>query len=200
MLSIVPFFSMALLRYYSFKHAAHGSDTVYITTSDLTISIPSTDFTRFAFIAAAFRLEKIIIVLDLPGHFGDLAISYLVSHKPSWYPYPLTKEVWRCFTYPFFALPAWWFVGLGIDTFLGRRRVGRKGLAVSLVLGLIFAVVAAGLRFGLTPEERLEQDQLSIYIMGLALWSLLFLIPFAAWLRWRSSNTNATIPTREMGA
>lgn len=78
--------------------------------------------------------------------------------------------------------------------------MGRKGLAVSLVLGLIFAVVAAGLRLGLTPEERLEQDQLSIYIMGLALWSLLFLIPFAAWLRWRSSNTDATIPTREMGA
>ncbi len=129
----------------SFKHAAHGSDTVYITTSNLSISItlPSTDFTRFAFIAAAFRLEKIIIVVDLPGHLGDLAISYLVSHKPSWYPYPLTKEVWRCFPYPFFALPAWWFVGLGIDTFLGRRRVGRKGLAVSLVLGLIFAVVAA---------------------------------------------------------
>ena len=180
-LSISVFCSIALLRYHAFKHAAHEGDKIYMFSGDLTFMIPSSEFTHAAFMGAAFSCEKPTIMVNAPGHFGVLMLAYLVRRKPFWFPNSIGPTIWHCVTYPIFAFPAWVFVGFGIDALLGRRRVTRKGSAASLTLSIVLLGIAAGLRFGLTLEERQEQELLSAYIAGLTLWGLLFLIPFVAW-------------------
>jgi hypothetical protein len=182
-------FSIGLLMgttaayFYTLKHAAHGSDSVSFGTTPYRFVIRSDSFFRFAFMSAAMWAIKPITILNAPAHFVDLLISYAVSRKPFWSPNFFGMAAWQCLTYPFFAIPAWSYVGLGLDAFFDRRRIGKKSMVLSLLLSVIFGTIAVGLRFGLTPEERRQQDLLPSYIAGLSLWGLLFLFPFIAWLR-----------------
>ena len=182
-LSIVLVLGATAFYFYSLKHAAHGSDSIRIGTAPYHFVIRSDSLFRFALMSAAMWAIKPITILNAPAHFVDLLISYAVSRKPFWSPNFLGMAAWQCLTYPFFAIPAWSYVGLGLDALFDRRRVGKKSMVLSLLLGVIFGTIAVGLRFGLTPEERQQQDLLPSYIASLSLWGLLFLFPFIAWLR-----------------
>jgi len=178
-------FELTALNFYSFKVSAHGSDSISIGTTTTSLVVQSNGFLSLAFTGAAFLVEKPIIILNVPAHFVDALICYAIARQPSWSPSSIGPAAWHCLTYPLFALPAWFYVGFGLDAFLGRKRVRPLALTPSVVLVLAFGVLAAGLLFGLTPEERREQDMLLAYIGGLALWAVLFAVPFAAWLRQR---------------
>ena len=191
-LTIVFFFGIAARRYEYFRRTAQGRDEIRLVGQGITMEIKAKEFRPMAALGAAFRLERPIIVLDFPGHFGALAISYAFYHGPFSGPSFLSAGLWECITYTLFALPAWWFVGLGIDSLFGRRHMGGKSAVVGLTIGILFTVAATGLRFGMSPEQRREQDQLPFYIAGLYLWGLLFVIPFAGWLRQRFSRVDSS--------
>lgn len=122
---------------------------------------------------------KPITILNAPAHFVDLMISYVVSRKPFWFPYSIGPETWTCLTLPVFALPAWWYVGSGIDALLGRKHVRTADVVLSAILVVLFGAFAAVLRFGLAQDPGLVPG----YTEGFTLWTFLFAIPFAAWLR-----------------
>jgi hypothetical protein len=178
-------FELTALNFYSFKVSAHGSDSIYIGATTTSMVVQSNGFLSLAFTGAALLMEKPITILNVPAHFVDALISYAIARQPFWSPISIGPAAWHCLTYPFFALPAWFYVGFGLDAFLGRKRVRPLALTLSVILALAFGVLASGLRFGKTPEERQEQDMLPTYIGGLALWAVLFAVPFAAWLRQR---------------
>ena len=184
-LTIVFFFGSAASRYQRFRRMAQGRDEVHLVSPSITVDINAKEFTSMAALGAAFRLERPIIVLDLPGHFGALAFSYVLYQRPFGHPFSLAPALWECITYTIFALPAWWFVGCGIDALFGRRRMGGKLATVGLALAILFTIAAVGLRFGLSSEEQQAQDRLPFYIAGLFLWGSLFLIPPAGWLQQR---------------
>ena len=68
-----------------------------------------------------------------------------------------------------------------------RARASRRAdLVAGVTLFTLFLVLSAGLRFGLSPEERAGQDVLFWgYIYGFALWAGLMTIPIVAWFRQR---------------
>ncbi len=191
--SIVLFVGMILFHYYGLKRSAHGRDNIYIRTDNLSVTIPSTGFLHFALFTAAFQAEKPIVILNAPGHFLGLLISYPLSRGPFWSPNSLGPMVWHCLSYPILALPAWSFVGFGIDAFLGRKRM-RAGIAVlSAVLCALFGTCAAVLQFALSGDPGLVPG----YATGFTLWTLLFTIPCAAWAHQRFRKIQRSSPVEE---
>ena len=91
---------------------------------------------------------------------------------------------WRDITFPFFCLPAWWLVGLGIDGLLRWRRLHLAAMITSLVLFLFFAIAFLALRFGSSPDR--END---VYLFwGVVVWWGLFAVLPIAWVRQRRSR------------
>ena len=175
----------ALLFFFRLKHTAHGSGHVVES------------FFSFAFFRAAAAAEKAIAVLNAPAHFVDLNVSLLTSRTTAWTSYstsrwyPAWLGLWpgRSLTYPIYALPAWFYVGRGVDALLGRRGVRTGNMVFSLMLAVVAIVICFSLRFGLSSEER--KDDVNLYIEGFALWACLFAIPFAAWFRQKAAGTSS---------
>jgi hypothetical protein len=185
-------FSLALLLaitgayFYGYKHAARGSGSLYLGTTTTGFVIQSRSFLRFAFMSAGLRTLTPITVLNAPGHFVNLPISYLVTRGPFWSPYLLGPAAWHCLIYPFFALPAWCFVGFGIDALLGRKRIRTTYSALSVFLAILFGTFAGVLWFGLAKDPGLVPGLAE----GFTLWTLLFAIPFAAWLKQKFASSH----------
>ncbi len=172
---------LTFLHLYTLKHAAHGSDTASLGTTEYRFVIPADSFLRFAFMSATLRAQKPVTILNVPAHFAPRLISYLIARDPSWSPSFLGPAAWCCICYPFLALPAWFYVGFGIDAFVGRTHVRTGNMVLSVILVLTFGTIAAVLQFGLGQGPGLIPG----YREGFALWTLLSAIPLAAWLRQR---------------
>jgi len=182
----------ALVFFFRLKHAAHGSGHVLIHTGQFRTLVPFEGSFSFAFFRATAAAAKSIIVLNIntPASFVELIVSLLRPpfsgtrySTSSWYPGWLGLGPGRSLTYPIYALPAWFYVGRGIDALLARRRVGTGNMVLSVVLAGVAIAICCGLRFGLSPWE--HQDQVGPYIEGFALWACLFAIPLVAWFRQR---------------
>lgn len=124
--------------------------------------------------------------------FGSLCLECeegFMSEIISLDPASLLPSTWHALIYPVYALPAWIYIGLGIDAGIGRCLVRRWNVVLSLCLALTFAVLFCGFRFGMSAAERESQELLSWFIEGFALWAVLFAIPFVAWMLRRKRET-----------
>jgi hypothetical protein len=181
------------LDFLSFKHASHGTNSFSLGSEPSGLVIRSDNFLVTAFQVAAWFAEKPITVLNAPAHFVDLLISYAVSRKPFWWPDSLGPGAWRCLTFPLFALPAWFYVGFGVDALLGFKPVRTSNAVLSIFLTLMFGTIAAVLRFGLSDDPGLRPGLMG----GFTLWTFLFAIPLAAWLRQKSARQEMAMPPKQ---
>jgi len=95
-------------------------------------------------------------------------------------------DTWRAIAFPFFCLPAWWLVGLGVDVLLKQRRLHWFTFLTGTLLFILFGVLFFGLRFVLTDSER---GEITYPLWGIGLWAVLFAILPIAWFRqWRSRS------------
>ena len=175
-------FVPALLFFFRLKHMAHGARSVSLSLRDIVMTIPSDRFLRVAIDRAGWWAEKPATILNAPAKFVEVVVSLLVAHKANWHPASLLPSTWHALIYPVYALPAWIYIGLGIDAGIGRCLVRRWNVVLSLFLSLTFAVLFCGFRFGMSAAEREGQELLSWFIEGFALWAALFAIPFIAWM------------------
>src|SRR6266852_4635992 len=184
--AVIP--AQALLFFFSLRHAAQGSGSVSFATEVGQMTIPSGSFLAVAFDRAGWRGEHAITVVEIPGVLVAALASLVVTRTANWHPGSLLPSTWRSLIYPFCGLPAWFYVGRGIDALLGRRRVSRGNMITSVILAIASGVLCCGFRFGISAAERQGQERLTWSIEGLALWAVLFAVPFVAWLRQRSRN------------
>lgn len=147
------------------------------------IALPQQRLPQIVFRMTARNVYGPVSGLNAPAIFPDALISIVGGRSGNWFVHKFGLEVWRVISYPFFALPAWWFVGRGFDGLAKHARMRRSDLVVSLAFTVLAAALAAGLRFGLADSERQAQDSLNWFISGLALWGILFAVPAAAWIR-----------------
>jgi hypothetical protein len=178
---------LTIVHYYHLKRAAGNSDGVSLGTNETRIYVPSNTFLRFALLGASLELEKPIKILNAPAHFANVVIAQAVSQEPFWSPPSIGPTTWDCITLPIFALPAWWYVGLGVDALLGRKRIRASNGVLSLALLVVFGTIAAVLHFGLRDEPDLKPG----FKEGFTLWTLLFAVPFIAWLRQKLAGASA---------
>jgi hypothetical protein len=88
---------------------------------------------------STFSKADLVTAINVPGVFVEALASLPTTWPDSWHPATLSTQEWRPVVLPFYCLPFWWFVGMGIDTALGQRHL-RWGW---LLLGTIFFFVAA---------------------------------------------------------
>lgn len=153
-----------------------------MSVGELVMKIPSDRFLPVAFDRAGWWAEKPITILNAPAKFVEVFVSLLVAHKGNWHPASFLSSTWHALIYPVYALPAWLYVGVGVDALMGRCLIRRWNASLSVFLALTFTVLFFGFRFGMPAAEREGQELLNWFIDGFALWGVLFAIPFAAWL------------------
>jgi len=187
----MPIFSIILWTYlvpisvlvilFRLRYFPNNSGPIRIVSTALKDLLP------LAIRGATFGAVRSIVIFNAPAKFLDVAISLLISHRGNWYPVSMGRDGWEAISYPFLAVPAWCFVGRGLDFLSGKRRAGLKSFSPSLILSLLSLFFAAGLRFGLDAADRQEQTQL--FIFGFFLWTILFAIPGAAWIHQKRKSS-----------
>lgn len=134
----------------------------------------------------SFHMTALVPSTNLEGANlpGDTLLSLLTSitgHSPHWTP-TTNLFLWREIAGFVLCLPAWWFLGFGIDGLLNSRKLRWRSMLVGTVLFLFFLVLGIGFRFGESPQERSE---LVVPIWSFFFWAAAFAIPPIAWLRQR---------------
>lgn len=188
----------ASLLFVHLKQLAHGSRSVSLASGEFVFTIPSDRFLAVAFDRTGWLAEKPVTILNTPAKFVETVVSLVIARKGYWWPPALQQSTWHVLIYPIYALPAWIYLGLGIDAVIGRRRVHRWNVILSVVLVLTCAALFCGLRFGMPAAEREGQERLSWFIDGFAIWAVLFSIPVVAWIvqkRQRASVNNEISPS-----
>lgn len=120
------FFSLRL------KQMAHGAGGVSLSVGEFVMKIPSDRFLPVAFDRAGWWAEKPVTILNTPAKFVEGFVSLLVAHKANWYPESFLSSTWHVLIYPVYALPAWLYVGVGIDALMGRCLARRWNAALSV--------------------------------------------------------------------
>ena len=179
----------ALLFFFRLKQMAHGAGSVSLSIRDIVMTIPSNRFLSVALDRAGWWAEKPATILNAPAKFVEVVVSLVVAHRANWHPASLLPSTWHSLIYPIYALPAWFYLGRGIDAGIGRCLVRQWNVVLSLFLALTFAVLFCGFRFGMSAAEREGQELLSWFIEGFALWAVLFATPFVAWMLRRKRET-----------
>lgn len=151
----------ALLFFIRLKQMAHSSGSVSLGSGEIVLTIPSDRFLSVAFDRAGWWAEKPVTILNTPAKFVETLVSLVVARKGYWWPPSLVQSTWQALTYPIYALPAWIYVGLGIDALIGRHRVHRWNVILSVLLALTCALLFCGFRFGMPAAEREGQERLS---------------------------------------
>jgi hypothetical protein len=174
------------VRAYVFlERAAQQKEIITVESGSTRFAMPTDKALIFAIYEAALRTQGQITVLNAPGQFFHVLVSRIIAGNGNWYPTVIGPSTWRVLIFPFYALPAWFFVGRGLDGLFRRKRLRKAEMVMSLSLAVIFLTFSLGLRFGLSATEREGQLMLDWYIYGFALWGILIAIPFIAWLRQR---------------
>jgi hypothetical protein len=177
-LVVVP----ALRDYLNLHHAARGAR--FLTMGQFVV--PTDNLLPMSMEMSAVRQQGAITLLNAPGQVFYLLIAVSVGHSSHWYPASIGPALWRVLSFPFCAFPAWFFLGRALDGWFAGTRLRRADLVVGATLFTLFLALSAGLRFGLSPEERAGQGLLFWgYIYGFALWAGLMTIPVVAWFRQR---------------
>lgn len=158
------------------RHSTDGSAHLpYVT-------VPHDRILSFALISVGMAEGDTVSALDLPGVLVYAVASIPFTGSEPWHPAAILPEGWRAFSAPFFCIPAWWFVGRGLDGLLGWRRARWWTLLIGTLLCAAFLTLFLGLTFAQSPADRAD-DQFMLW--GFVLWALAFAVFPAAWIhRW----------------
>ncbi len=138
------------------RHAVDELGPPYLSYREFVTSPRFWEVVQMGLDQVSWRTERVIQIMFGPAKWMDWLVSRLFDHRS------MLSWSWTALSYPFLALPAWAFVGWGLDGFFGRLAIGWKAAAAS---GLL--VVAAG-----------------IWLAEARIWMLLFMIPaLACWRR-----------------
>jgi hypothetical protein len=170
----------ATIGYLRLLEMAHGASVVHLQAGQFSMSVPRDRFLWFSIRGIGIKRSDSISALNMPGLIGELLISLPTFWPAGWHPAGWDIKSWRTLVMPFFCLPAWFFVGRGIDALLGWRRLRWGTLLAGTLLCVLFLVLFLGLRFGLSNEER---GEVVFPLWGMSLWAFLFAVVPAAWIR-----------------
>ena len=167
--------------YYRLRNAAVNSDGIRIRSGSFDLSLRRKQFLLFALESTLVRQSHTISGLNLPGGFVQGLISLPTSRPGTWHPAALTLDSWRSLTFPFFCLPAWWFVGNGLDGLVGRKRLPVAILLSGSVLCVLFLTAVVG--YFTSPPS--DQADLRWVMPGVGFWALAFGVLPLTWFRQR---------------
>lgn len=128
---------------------------------------------------ATVRDYQVVEAVNLPATAIEVVVSHLARTWPQgWTPRGIFVHSWRAVVFPFYALPFWWFVGLGTDDLLQRRTLRWPPRVAGMLLWAFTVFLFVGFIFAMSAKER---GSLTYPLWGLALWSLLLAVFPIGW-------------------
>jgi hypothetical protein len=170
------------------------SSTIRIAPgSAIAIQKPESDHPLFALALrfGTYANGDLIAAINLPGVFVDGLVSIPFSDTHTDYPAKIGMQARRAIVLPFYCLPVWWFVGVGLDVASGRRTLRWGWLLLGTVFFTLTAAVLVGLRFGMSEAERASMK--NWVISGFCFWVVAFSAFPIAWILQRSRNAASRI-------
>jgi hypothetical protein len=194
---LLPLFDLAIwvvlvivpttIAYMSLLQMAHNSSTAEIRSGGTSFaSVPRERFASFALSVGTIRQSHLITAINMPGIVSDLFISIPIWHIDRLRT-QMTMESWRALSFPLFCLPAWWFVGKGVDALVGSIRLHWSSLLLGCLFCALFIFLGIGLGLTATADERADTWWI---LSGMGLWAVLFAVFPFAWLRQRRSRAS----------
>ena len=188
------FLMYALRIFLHLKAAAHGTASASLVAGEFQLTVASKDFLSAAFQFACWPAEHFIVMVNAPAKYVQILVSLVIAQSGRWEPGWISPPVWHCLTYSIYAVPAWYWVGRGVDGLLQRGGVRTSVMVASAAFGLISAGLFGVLRFGLSAADRQSVDTTEWLMVGFALWTVLFGIPVVAWLRQGKASGGRSVP------
>lgn len=173
------------LTVYGFHEAAQESNRIRIHTGRIEMTLPARRWIPYALEMVSWRRGHTVAAANLPGDFVEALAVLPLSWPNAWHPKGLSLTAWQMLSFPFFCLPAWWFVGRGLDGLLGRKRLHWAMALAGSVLSLLFFAVLLGFRFASSSSERADMGWV---MRGFGLWGSAFAVLPAAWFRQRRTD------------
>jgi hypothetical protein len=152
---------------------SRGAPEVELSSGRFRMTVKREHFLSTAARLAPMRTADVENALNVPG-----AMIASIGR-----PAGFSIFSWRPLILPIGCLPFWWFAGLGIDTLKSHKRRHWSVLLLGSVLCLSFLCISLGLRFKLSPVDRID---LAWAVWGFGLWSLLLsCFPYMWATKWK---------------
>jgi hypothetical protein len=181
----------AVMTYCQLVAAAHGERSARMHSEQIEYTVPRDRFLWFSMETAAVQHHDLIRSINFPGLFTQALISLPISWPNLWRPKGTPRFIWEALVMPFYCLPAWWFVGRGVDGLREKRRVNLASMIIGLILGLALLTVAVG--FSISISSPAERADLQSIVPSCALWGMAFNTHPVAWLRQRLRSRGAVL-------
>jgi hypothetical protein len=152
------------------------------------MTISPQSFLPFAVNDAVVTHSHALTAMYLPGALVEMPFSLATTAPEEWYPRRLDQWTVRALILPVHCLPAWWLVGLGLETLLGRRRLRWPALLLGTLLCVGFFALEIGLRFA---PDAADVGAIRWVFWGFALWTIFFAALPAAW--WRQAQVTRAL-------
>ena len=117
----------------------------------------------------------------LPATIVETVISSPSILASSWHAADFYVDSFRSLTYPIYSLPAWWFVGTGLDGLFRKRKIGLPSRLAGTALTIVLITIVIGLRSA--PHGNDPNGEFNWIIRALGIWVLMFAVFPAVWLK-----------------
>ena len=117
----------------------------------------------------------------LPATIVETVISSPSMLASSWHAADFYLDSFRSLTYPIYCLPAWWFVGTGVDGLFGKRKIGLPARLAGTVLTIVLITIVIGLRSASHGND--PHGEFNWIMRALGIWILMFMVFPAVWLK-----------------
>ena len=126
-----------------------------------------------------------IVNLNLPGALIGAPLSVPAASYFRSRPGAFSMQAWHTVTLPFFCMPAWSLVGLGLDAVLKRKRLHCGFRAI----GSILCAACIVLVIGILTSPPADKSDLLPFMPGAIFWAVAFGLFPMNWLLRRSGTS-----------
>ena len=155
------------------------------------LPVPKHPLFDLALFASTYPQGMRTTSINLPGMFGEMLVDLPTTWPDSWHPATLMLMSWRTIVLPFYCLPFWWFVGIGLDTASGHTRLPWGWLLVGTILFLLFS--ATLIMFVVMTITEQARDNAGLLLSGTGFWALAFGTFPIAWVIQRKRTKSAQL-------
>lgn len=153
-------------RLYSFQKHENASTR----SGQFESILPRDRWLEFSLATVCERRFHTIVNLNLPGALIGAPLSVPAASYLRTHPSGFSVQTWHTVTMPFFCLPAWWFVGLGMEGALTRTRLHWALRSV----GLIFCCACVAVVIGILTSPPADRRELVPFMPGAIFWAVAF--------------------------
>lgn len=167
-----------LLLFDPLHHSSPAAEPIRVPVGSFAVFMAQSHTLWWSFQMIASLRAPLVNGINLPGFVLNSLASLLLFGSARWHPAAMAPETLRVITTLILCLPAWWFVGRGVEAITGSRKVRWQTLVIGAVLCIFFLTLALGFTFGESPQEQAET---TVPIWSFFFWAAAFAIPTIAW-------------------